>query len=494
MPSLHGTLRPLLRFALELYFLEIQVVGRETIPRDGPLILAANHPNSLMDTVLLSTQTPRRIHFLARSGLFSNPLASAFFRRMGAIPVIRAEDHPANRSASDRPTNDATFDAVFHVLESGGCIGIFPEGRNSPDGHVAPFRSGLARMALGAEARNDFSLGTCILPVGLHFERRDRFFTGALLRIGAPIPVAPWRDAWQQDPLAAARELTAQVQEAVRQETLHLEDSRQGALVRALDEILGEKLIDALLVRIDAPSGGLRQRIVDELRNTPYRKRDLDDAFQVRQFLGDLVGALARDRPDDLDELQRRTNAYRDHVGQVRLRHDVLLDAEVRRMSSTRETIRLTAYALCFGPFALWGLAHHVLPAWLVQRAALRAPDEAIRAITVFSVSLLVFPAWYALQAWGLHRSLDVAWPWIAVHVMVLPVAGFFWLRYVRQLIRYRQRILARTLFRSERALLTGLVRERRELLDLVHRLANATGAQLPGEAAALREEASPAH
>jgi glycerol-3-phosphate O-acyltransferase/dihydroxyacetone phosphate acyltransferase len=410
MSLLHATIRPLLRFALELHYVEIQTVGLDALPASGPLILAANHPNSLLDTVLLSTRTDRRIHFLARSGLFRHRLARILFTRLGAIPIHRREDHPAAVGSGDPPpSNEAVFASVFDVLSHGGCIGIFPEGRNSPDGHVAPFRSGVARMALGAEAAHDFQLGVRILPVGIYFEQRERFFTGVLLRFGEPIDIRPWKEAWQKDPVAAARAITAELQRAIRQETLHVSDERRTGLVRSISAIIGEELIDDLLIRCSPQSPGLRARILNELKNTPYPRRDLDDAFQAQQYIADVVEELSRDHPEALDELHDRVRRYEDHTRQLRLRHEVLTRTDPLRVSSVRDTIRLTLYAVAFLPAALWGLVHHFVPTFLLRRLADRAPDEAIRAITAFSGAIVLYPMTYALLGWWLWRYASLS-------------------------------------------------------------------------------------
>lgn len=491
LPSTYQLIRPILRFALDLYYVDIQVVGGEAIPDEGPLIVAANHPNSLMDTVLLGTQTPRQIHYLARSGLFESPIGRALFRRLGAIPIYRPEDHPAVQGADvERPSNDATWSAVHEVLDQGGCVGIFPEGRNSPDGQVAPFRSGVARMALAAEERHGFELGLRIVPVGIHFERRERFFTGVLIRVGAPIRVDEYRDTWEEDPRAAALALKDRLQAAIREEALHIEDNRRNALVRDLGEIIGERLLDGLIERIELPRRTFRQRFFDELRNTPWDRRDLDDTFKAQQYIGNVIDHLVERSPEQVEELERRVRQYRDHVQQVRLRHDALLDANLDRMSAGRDSLRLTTYAIAFFPLAIWGLLNHVLPWLAVHAMTRRVRDEATRAITLFVSSLVAFPLFYALQGWLMWKYQETALTWVILYLLTLPLAGFFWLRYLRQILRYRQRMLARTLFRTDRALVTALARERRQLLTFFRTLADRTPARPPGEAASIRAEA----
>lgn len=90
MSRLYRTVRFILRRGVEVYFVDIQASGKELIPEEGPLILAANHPNSIMDTVMLGTQTRREIRYMARSGLFKNLAVRAIFNKFGVIPIYRA--------------------------------------------------------------------------------------------------------------------------------------------------------------------------------------------------------------------------------------------------------------------------------------------------------------------------------------------------------------------------------------------------------------------
>ena len=79
MAAVYSVARRFFRRAAGLYFVDVQEEGEAHVPRTGPVVFAANHPNSLMDTVLLGSRVPRNIHYLARSGLFAHPLAAAAF-------------------------------------------------------------------------------------------------------------------------------------------------------------------------------------------------------------------------------------------------------------------------------------------------------------------------------------------------------------------------------------------------------------------------------
>ena len=79
--------RALTRLLLKLFYARIEVVGAERVPATGPLIVAANHHNSIVDAMLLLVAIPRPMRTLANAPLFRHPLIGPFLRLIGALPV-----------------------------------------------------------------------------------------------------------------------------------------------------------------------------------------------------------------------------------------------------------------------------------------------------------------------------------------------------------------------------------------------------------------------
>lgn len=437
MPVLYRGLRHLLRLGLELYFVDVGTTGLDAVPRQGPVIFAANHPNSIMDAVVLGTQVPRPISYLARSGLFRNPIASGLFHSAGVIPIYRAQDGPSPEGA-----NQNAFRACHALLERGGAIGIFPEGQNAPERHVREIKTGVARIALGAEAQNDFQLGVRVVPVGLNFQDRDAFLTRVLVRFGEPIDVREYAETWRRDPQVAVRELTQRIQDSMRVQAVHIRDARSTKFVTDLHEIYGGEL----------------------LKGTAKTADDrLDRWFASKQALADTMAWLDEERPEAAERIRAHVRRYKDHLAQENLRRD-FVDRAPASLSLRREALKMTLYALLLAPVALWGLLHNLVPYRVTRRFALRAPDEAIRAITAFGLGALVFGLSYGFVGWGVHAASGNPW-WALAYLVTLPPSGLFYLRWRRQLARHRDRIVVRSMFRADRRALRRLVLEREQLL-----------------------------
>ena len=121
--TMHRILNILIDLVVNTFFRRIDVTGLENVPATGPLIIAGNHPNALMDGFLLISKCGRwPIHFIANSKLWNYPLLGSLLDALGAVPVHRREEHEGDVDNKD------AFERLYEVIESGNCMGVFPEG------------------------------------------------------------------------------------------------------------------------------------------------------------------------------------------------------------------------------------------------------------------------------------------------------------------------------------------------------------------------------
>src|SRR5215213_443603 len=113
---MYALLRAIAGVALRWYYRDIQVEGLARIPRGNPLLLVVNHPNALVDALLVGWVVPRRVLITAKSTLFTNPLAAALLRYLGVLPLRRAKDEAQASERPDPTRNRGTFEAVHRAL------------------------------------------------------------------------------------------------------------------------------------------------------------------------------------------------------------------------------------------------------------------------------------------------------------------------------------------------------------------------------------------
>lgn len=204
-------------------------VGGGTVPPTGPVLLVANHPNSLLDPVIVGAIARRPVRFLAKATLFSDRLVGWMVRGAGAIPVHRREDDPAVMGK-----NRDTFTAVYEVLGIGAAVGIFPEGVSHSAPSLAVVRTGAARITLGCyEVTRQAPV---IIPVGMVPDGKDRFRSLMKVVIGAPVRWDDLADSGPED-RGAVRELTTRIEAGLRRVTLNLEQEEDRVLVEGAEGV-----------------------------------------------------------------------------------------------------------------------------------------------------------------------------------------------------------------------------------------------------------------
>jgi len=173
---------------------------------DGPVLVVANHPNSLLDPLVIFRVAGRPTRPLAKAPLFEQRFVGSLLRTMGGLPVYRAVDDPAQMHR-----NEDTFRGAIAALHAGDAVQIYPEGRSHSEPSLGQLRTGAARIALGAEAGAHWRLGLRIVPVGLTFYRKSLFRGRVLAMTGEPFTIEAWHAAYDADPAEAARSLTAEI-------------------------------------------------------------------------------------------------------------------------------------------------------------------------------------------------------------------------------------------------------------------------------------------
>ena len=413
----------LARFILDVFFREVEVIGKERAPRGVPLLVIANHVNNLIDPMLVMGYTGVRPRFLAKSTLFKHPLVAPALLLLGALPVYRRKDGaPVSR-------NIETFTRCRVALAEGGTIAIFPEGYSHNEPGSVPLKTGAARIALEAGAHG--APGLRVLPVGIVYEDKEHFRSRVLVQVGEPIDPAPDQALYARAPREAVKSLTARIAAGLSSVTAPFASWEEARLIdRAVD----------LAVEGDPATLPLSQRW-SLWRSFIARYAELEKSDPERAQR--LVAALRR-----YDEARR-------HLG---LRESDLVAWPDRGWSARgRDIVEFAIKA----PGVLLNWLPYRLPSWIANRLNL-TPDEP--ASYKVMGALLFFPAWWALEA-GVARALGGPWAALAVAVAA-PLAGLVSLRIHD---RQRRRPLAvGTRFAERAALRDARAALRRQIRDVV--------------------------
>jgi glycerol-3-phosphate O-acyltransferase / dihydroxyacetone phosphate acyltransferase len=399
---LYRALRAVAAVALRWYYADVVVQGRARIPTDGSLVIASNHPNALVDALVVSTTLRRRVLITARATLFERSLLVPLLRNVGVVPLRRVKDELAARheGAVSAQRNAVTFQRVTEALVRGGAVLVFPEGISHDEPALAPFKTGAARMALAARAAG--AQRVRVLPLGLIYERKEQPRSRVLVRIGEPIEL----DAWHARPgPRGAGQLTADIESTLRHLTLNFASE-----ARALRAVT---LARALAAIIEPPPALDRPRALATEAELARRIEIATDALESAP------PAVARQVDDFVARVERlEARLATEHAALDEVQISPLLRHGARFV--LREGLVLAATL----PIAIVGRVMHWLPLRLARTLALRPltndPSRDQPAMRTIVLGLAFVLLWYILQgALAAHwfGAVD-AFAWLIVLAM----------------------------------------------------------------------------
>ena len=379
------------RSVMRLYFRRIERIGHPPHAHTGGRVFVSNHYNALIDPILVITDAACDISPIAKSTLWKIPGLKWLLDQAGAVPIIRRSDAPDK----DAGANDAVFARIASHLARGGNILIFPEGTSHSEPHLAPLRTGAARMLAAGEAAGG---ATTFQAVGLEFDARDDFRSRCLVLWGPIRRFAEVEGATEDERVRAA---TAIMDADLRELLVEGETHEERRLTARVAEMLASDAGDASL------SGW----------NTIGRQVELA-ASTLRGLGAETVMAV-----------QVRVDAYFAQLERLGLR-----DAQIAAPSSgpadaaAAPRPSLVGKAL-LAPLAVAGLALYAIPYVIPRLVAKRTRDADAVSTIKLGVALIVYPVWMAGLVTASLTLLPPPVSYLAAAVAVAsPFAALRWL------------------------------------------------------------------
>jgi 1-acyl-sn-glycerol-3-phosphate acyltransferase len=383
-------IRAFVRALLAIFYRRLDVAGLEHLPARGPLLVAANHQNGLIDPMLLMAALPRPLRPLAKSGLFRHPIIAPFLHLARALPVQRRQD-----AGSDMRGNALMFREVSQALGRGEAILIFPEGVSQPEPTLMALRTGAARLLLEAAASGTPAI--TLLPVGLVLDEPGRFRSGcALVLIGEPVATADCVALHRSDPVAAVRALTERLAAALRRQMVEAEDRETLRLMRLIERVWREE------------SGA---------RADPRSATWLQRASRAYRW-------LRQTAPAEVEHFRREVEEYDLALDRLRVTPETLGRAYAPAIV-LRYAAREIVPVILGLPLALLGMLLHALPYQLVRLGIrLTRPEPDVEATYKIAGGVVIFPLVWALEAWLVARLFG-GWSTLLLLLALVPT-GFF--------------------------------------------------------------------
>jgi 1-acyl-sn-glycerol-3-phosphate acyltransferase len=167
------------RFAIKVYCTRIIINQPQILKIRGPVLFAANHPNSFLDGMILTTLLDEPLYSLARGDAFKNNLVNRLLRKLKLLPVYRTSEGVENLEH-----NYTTFDACRETFKENGMVLIFSEGRCENEWHLRPLKKGTARLAIASWKEG---IPLTVLPTAFNYSSFGKFGKEVHLFFGSPI-------------------------------------------------------------------------------------------------------------------------------------------------------------------------------------------------------------------------------------------------------------------------------------------------------------------
>lgn len=467
--------------AVKIFYRRVEIAGAERIPRDGPLLLCANHVNALVDAIVVQAACPRPIHPLARSGLFRRPLLRPILRLIQAVPVYRRRPQGDDASKAETAArNHASFARLFDYLRDGRTLLIFPEGQSHSDPSLRPIKTGAARIALGAW-RNHGALPR-IVPVGLIFTHKGRFRGNVLVQIGEPVALEPpptCLDSSEEvdgrlDERALVDRWTDAIRDGLFRVTLNVEAWEDVALL-------------SLVQRFAALRAGRDQRGASRRDHTGVEEadgsaQDTSLAHRYRAFrrLYAMQRWLRVRYPLRVAKLREQLRRFERLCRRYGVQ-DYHLNLRYRPALVARFVVRSLLFAALVFPLALWGLVNSAIPYSLTRalsKRAARGRDQYDTASMLFG--FVLFGLFWSAQtavAWNVWGSRIAL-----LYALSLPITAGVALMVGRERRRIVENVHVFLLFLRQRRIRDYLHAQRSEVETELAQLARlARGAESSG-------------
>lgn len=272
----------------DAYYKRVEEVNKRKLQRNGPIIIAPNHQNALMDPMAFAVHLPAQNVFLARADVFNKPLALKFLTWAKILPIYRIRD-----GISSLKKNDEIFETCVEVLKKDKKLVMFPEGNHGEKRRLRPLVKGVFRIAFKAQAKHGKNEGIKIIPVGVDYAHFQKFRQTLLIIYGDPIDVSEYWEQYQDDQAIAMNALRDKLAKEMKKLMIHIETKEYYDLYQGLRPFYNKKMRSKLHIRGNSLYAKFRadKVLIEKLDNTlekePKKIEALNEDFKKYTKLRD---------------------------------------------------------------------------------------------------------------------------------------------------------------------------------------------------------------
>jgi glycerol-3-phosphate O-acyltransferase/dihydroxyacetone phosphate acyltransferase len=439
---LYQFLKLLIQTTLWFFYRDLKVNGKSDILSSGPLIVAVNHPNTLMDPLVVSSYLSQRTGFIGKSTLMANGFVKWLFKILHIIPIQRKVDAQNGQANTD---NSKSFEKCYEYLGDKGTIVIFPEGNSFHEMKLRPLKTGTARIALEFEAKNDFKGGLKILPIALNYSDPALFRSDLTINVGKAISIAQYKEEYLKDPIETVRKLTDDLKNQLEKLILVANHPEQELLYKRIQNIYGEQL-----------NKGLN---LEEKSTTD---------FSVSKEISNALIYFEEQHPELYSKVDSKINQYTRLVDSLNIQEKILIE-NPKSWKRFFQRILIPFYMALFFPVYIAGLITNYLPYIIPSKIARMVSREIeYRAPVMMLTGLLVFPLFYYVECLLFQKFVSgITWH-VLVFLFSLPLLGFYTLHYYSFFQWSKSKFFQLYMTKEKVEIYKRLASYRQEIIDLL--------------------------
>jgi len=430
-----------IRFTFTHFYGNFIVLGKENIPKEGPVIFAPNHLNALMDALAVQVVSPENYSttFLARADLFRNKTIAAFLHSIKIMPAFRIRDGIENLGK-----NADVFDQCVELLENNNALGIMPEGNQELERKIRPLVKGVFRIAFSAQQKTGDAKNIKIIPIGSEYEDFIKFGKNVIINIGQAIDVQEYMKSYNSNPAVALNEIKKRLRTELENLTVHLDTTDFYKCFETSVYVAN----NAMLLKM-----GLEATIVNR--------------FKARCKTGKILVETEKNSKEKILKLDELCTILNSKLDELKFRIK-----DIAHQPYKKTTLISKSLALLFTlPVFIVGFIFNFLPffAPVIIRKATKVKFPGFFSSIHYGTGILTFPVFYLLQIIMLTSVLSLPW-WTGFLLIPLfyfsgKFAFYGWYKNFRKLIfNFRLKKIGR--LQPEK--LNSLVKLSKEISDLI--------------------------
>jgi 1-acyl-sn-glycerol-3-phosphate acyltransferase len=426
---------------VRIFFRKISPQHVNNIPINEPVIFVCNHPNTLMDPLVVGTTCNRKLFFFAKSTLFNNPFSKWLLPKLQLVPVYRKKDDPSQINK-----NENTFEKGSQILKNKGAFLIFPEGVSTGDRTLSKIKTGAARIGFGAMSKNNWQLDINMIPVGLSYSNSIKFKSNVTVRYGKPIKLRAFKEQYNLDEYKAVNQLTDQIETALSKLTTYVNDLASEEIVSALELIYKKELMIDLGLDI----------------------KNKSDDFSATKGLVNGVEWYFKNEPNKVQKFKKMFKNYQNHLSLLSLKDEFLNPSN--KSITIIQRIQILSYIILGFPIYLYGIINNIIPYKIPRFMAKKfARSKSEIAQTKFITGIGIFVIYYILEIIIFSTMVENTLLTVFYILSLIP-SGNFVLSYTFKISKYRQHLRFLSIFYRKRYLMYQIIEERQRLIQFINK------------------------